>query len=89
MPKSTFAHRPATRDGIQEDGRQTLARLCGRNHTVHVVLVALTDGVELAVCADGALRRRSRFRRDSEARKYGERFATRLARRGDTRNEER
>jgi hypothetical protein len=44
--------------------------------------VALTDGVELEVWADGSLRRRSRFLRDTEARKYSERLATRLERRG-------
>jgi hypothetical protein len=44
--------------------------------------VALTDAVELEVWADGSLRRRARFLRDSEARKYSERLSARLARRG-------
>jgi hypothetical protein len=70
------------RDHIAEDGRQTVAMLQGCRQTVNVVLVALTDGVELEVWADGSLRRRSRFLRDTEARKYSERLATRLERRG-------
>ena len=52
------------------------------SQTVNVVLVALTDGVELEVWADGALRRRSRFLRDTEARKYSRAPRGRLARRG-------
>ena len=47
-----------------------------------VVLVALTDGVELEICADGALRRRCRSLRDTEARKYADRLAGRLSARG-------
>lgn len=83
MSKPTPAHlRPAIRDGISEDARQTLVLLRGCNQTVNLVLVALTDGVELEVWADGTLRRRSRFLRDTEARKYSERLAARLARRG-------
>ena len=74
-------HAPA-RDRIDEDARQTLALLQGGRQTVNMVLVALTDGVELEVWADGMLRRRSRFLRDSEARKYSERLAARLERRG-------
>ena len=74
--------RPAVRGGINEDGRQTLALLRGCNQTVNVVLVALTDGVELEVWADGTLRRRARFLRDTEARKYSDRLAARLVRRG-------
>jgi len=70
------------RDSIHEDARQTLALLHGCRQTVSMVLVALTDGVELEVWADGALRRRSRFLRDTEARKYFERLAGRLERRG-------
>jgi hypothetical protein len=70
------------RDHIDEDGRQTVALLQGCNQTVNVVLVALTDGVELEVWADGALRRRSRFLRDTEARKHCERLTARLERRG-------
>ena len=70
------------RDRIDEDGRQTLALLHGSRQTVNMVLVALTDGVELEIWADGTLRRRSRFLRDTEARKYFERLAARLERRG-------
>jgi len=40
------------------------------------------NGVELEVWADGALRRRSRFLRDTEARKYSDRLASRLIGRG-------
>jgi hypothetical protein len=47
-----------------------------------MVLVALTDGVEVETWADGSLRRRSRFLRDTEARKYSDRVAARLERRG-------
>jgi len=83
MTKPTLAHvRPAIRDGIHEDARQTLHILRGCSQTVNVVLVALSDGVELEVWADGRLRRRSRFLRDTEARKYSERLTARLARRG-------
>jgi hypothetical protein len=83
MTTPTRAHvRSATRDGIHEDGRQSLAMLRACSQTVNVVLVALTDGVELEVWADGALRRRSRFLRDTEARKYSDRLAGRLERRG-------
>lgn len=70
------------RDTIQEDARETLAILQGCRQTINVVLVALTDGVELEVWADGSLRRRSRFLRDTQARKYSERLASRLSRRG-------
>jgi len=70
------------RDRIDEDGRQSLAFLQGCRQTVNMVLVALTDGVELEIWADGALRRRARFLRDTEARKYSERLAARLERRG-------
>jgi hypothetical protein len=90
MTKPTRAYvRPAAREELHEDGRQTLARLCACNQTINLVLVALTDGVELEVWADGGLRRRSRFLRDSEARKYSERLAARLARRGYNRGETR
>lgn len=83
MTKPTLAHgRTAVRNGIHEDARQTLALLRGCSQTVNVVLVALTDGVELEVWADGTLRRRSRFLRDTEARKHSERLAGRLERRG-------
>jgi len=89
MTKPTLArNRTAQRDGIHEDARETLASLRGCKQTVNVVLVALTDGVELEVWADGSLRRRSRFLRDTEARKYSERLATRLTRRGYNRGAE-
>lgn len=81
-------HAPA-RDRIDEDARQTLVLLQGDRQTVNMVLVALTDGVELEVWADGTLRRRSRFLRDSEARKYSERLAARLERRGYRKERER
>jgi hypothetical protein len=87
MSKSTAHLHSATRHGISEDGRQTLALLRADTQTVNVVLVALTDGVELEVWADGLLRRRSRFLRDTEARKYSDRLAARLARRGYARGE--
>jgi hypothetical protein len=83
MTKPTLAHvRPAIRDGIHEDGRASLAVLRGSHQTVNVVLVALTDGVELEVWADGTLRRRARFLRDTEARKHSDRLTARLTRRG-------
>jgi hypothetical protein len=74
--------RTPVRDTFNEDARQTLTTLRGCRQTINVVLVALTDGVELEVWADGSLRRRSRFLRDTEARKYSERLAGRLMRRG-------
>jgi hypothetical protein len=77
------------RDGIHEDARQSLAVLRATNQTINVVLVALTDGVELEVWADGTLRRRSRFLRDTEARKYSDRLTARLGRRGYARAEAR
>jgi len=70
------------RDRIQEEARETLAVLQACSQTINVVLVALTDGVELEVWADGSLRRRSRFLRDTQARKYSDRLAGRLSRRG-------
>lgn len=83
MPKTQSAHVHNTpRDGIHEDARQTLSVLRGCRQTINVVLVALTDAVELEIWADGSLRRRARFLRDSEARKYSERLSARLARRG-------
>jgi hypothetical protein len=88
MTRPTRAHvHSSIRDGIHEDGRQSLAMLRACGQTVNVVLVALTDGVELEVWADGALRRRARFLRDTEARKYSERLAVRLQRRGYARIE--
>ncbi len=65
-----------------EDGRQSLALLARPDQTINVVLVALTDGVEVEVYGDGSLRRRLRFFRDTEARKYADRLVTRLGRRG-------
>jgi hypothetical protein len=83
MAKPTSAPVRSTRRGsIQEDARETLATLQGCSQTINVVLVALTDGVELEVWADGSLRRRSRFLRDTQARKYSDRLANRLSRRG-------
>jgi hypothetical protein len=75
------------RDGFHEEARQSLGLLRADGQTINVVLVALSDGVELEVWADGALRRRSRFLRDTEARKYSERLTTRLERRGYRRGE--
>lgn len=90
MTKPAAAHvRRGLRDGIHEDARQTLAVLRGCSQTVNLVLVALTDGVELEVWADGELRRRSRFLRDTEARKYSDRLSGRLTRRGYARTETR
>ncbi|HTM27245.1 MAG TPA: hypothetical protein VL225_18730 [Vicinamibacterales bacterium] len=83
MTKTRFAHvRTQQRTDSHEEARQTLALLQGCSQTIHVVLVALSDGVELEVWADGALRRRARFLRDTQARKYSERLAGRLTRRG-------
>jgi hypothetical protein len=84
-PNPGHAH-CAIRDGIHEEGRETLAVLRGGRQTINVVLVALSDGVELEVWADGSLRRRSRFLRDTEARKQVERLAARLSRRGYARS---
>ena len=74
--------RVAHRGEISEDARQTLALLQRSDQTVNVVLVALTDGVEVELYADGSLRRRLRFIRDTEARKYADRLASRLLARG-------
>ena len=87
VPRPTGPHVPA-RSGIFEDARELVGVLRACNQTVHMMLVALTDAVELEVWADGLLRRRARFLRDSEARKYAERIATRLARRGYQRQSE-
>jgi hypothetical protein len=73
---------PAARGAINEDARETVAILKRPNQTVNLVVVALTDGVEAEVWADGMLRRRCRFLRDTEARKYTDRLAARLAQRG-------
>jgi hypothetical protein len=83
MPKPVTATvRMPARAGVQEEARETLSLLHGCRQTINLVLVALSDGVELEVWADGALRRRARFLRDSEARKYSGRLSARLARRG-------
>jgi hypothetical protein len=83
MTKPSSARvRSTVRGSIHEDARETLAILRACNQTINVVLVAQTDGVELEVWADGMLRRRSRFLRDTEARKHFERLAGRLSRRG-------
>lgn len=83
MTKPASAHiRSTVRGAINEDARETLAILQACSQTINVVLVAQTDGVELEVWADGTLRRRSRFLRDTQARKYFERLASRLSRRG-------
>lgn len=83
MTKPASAHvRSTVRGGIHEDARETLAILRARSQTINVVLVAQTDGVELEVWADGMLRRRSRYLRDTEARKHFDRLASRLSKRG-------
>lgn len=83
MAKSTPGSvRAPSRKHIHEDGRETLALLSACSQTVNVVLVALTDAVELEIWADGLLRSRSRFLRDTEARKYSDRLTARLRRRG-------
>ena len=82
MRKHSSAIQVPARDRIDEDARQTLTLLHSEHQTINMVLVALTDGVELEVWADGALRRRSRFLRDTEARKFSDRIAARLERRG-------
>ena len=73
----------SARGPLVEDGRQTIALVRRCNQTVNIVLVALTDGVNVEVYGDGHLRRRLRFLRDTKARKYAERLLTRLDRRGD------
>jgi hypothetical protein len=72
------------RGSFSEDARESLTLVRRDDQTVNVVLVALTDAVELEVWADGKLRRRMRFLRDTEARKYSERISARLVRRGYT-----
>jgi hypothetical protein len=74
--------RVPAREGIHEEAREMLSMLRGCRQTINVVLVALTDAVELEVWADGSLRRRARFLRDGEARKYSDRLSARLTRRG-------
>jgi hypothetical protein len=73
------------RDSFSEDGRESLSLLHRDDQTVNIVLVALTDGVELEVWADGSLRRRMRYLRDTEARKHADRLSSRLLRRGFSR----
>ena len=82
MAKPALTH---ARRSSHEEARETIALLRGCRQTINVVLVGLSDGVELEVWADGSLRRRARFLRDSEARKYSERLSARLARRGYSR----
>jgi hypothetical protein len=82
MPRARSRTRIPSRDHFHEDGREFLVVLHSCAQTINLVLVALTDGVELEVWADGTLRRRSRFLRDTEARKYSERLAARLIGRG-------
>lgn len=82
-----YAHVPRRGD-MSEDGRQTIALLRRQDQSVNVVLVALTDGVEVELYADGAFRRRLRFLRDTEARKYMDRLASRLLARGYARDRE-
>ena len=88
MPKPTRRRVRQRTDDIIEDARQTIASMRRHDQTVDLVLVALTDGVEVELYADGGLRRRLRFLRDSEARKYMERLAVRLATRGYARHNE-
>ena len=78
----TSSRKIGPRGDIHEDARQTVAMLRACSQTINMVLVALSDGVELEVWADGSLRRRARFLRDTEARKYSDRLAGRLVRRG-------
>jgi hypothetical protein len=85
MRKRTYTARGPVRGVLTEDGRQTIALLRRTDQTVNLVLVALTDGVEVEVYADGTLRRRLRFLRDTEARKYMDRVASRLVARGYSR----
>jgi hypothetical protein len=88
MTRRAPGRRLTRRADISEDARETIALLQRHDQTVNVVLVALTDGVELEVYGDGALRRRLRFLRDTEARKHAARLAARLAGRGYARQNE-
>lgn len=81
ISKEPGTHTPS-RGAIREDARETMAMLRRPNQTINLVLVALTDGVEVEVWADGVLRRRNRFLRDTEARKYSDRLSARLRQRG-------
>lgn len=80
--KTVLKIRTPSRDAIKEDARELMAMLRRPNQTINLMLVALTDGVEVEVWADGVLRRRNRFLRDSEARKYSDRLSARLRQRG-------
>ena len=89
MPKRTYTARGPVAGGpfggrppVDGDPAQR------RDQTVNLVLVALTDGVEVELYADGTLRRRLRFLRDTEARKYMDRLASRLVARGYARERE-
>lgn len=83
MPRQTHnSRRIAQRKELSEDARETLALLQRHDQTINLVLVALSDGVEVELYADGSLRRRLRFLRDSEARKYVDYLAARLIGRG-------
>jgi hypothetical protein len=82
MSRRPFRDRAPRRGTVSEDGRESIALLHRADQTVNVVLVALTDAVEVELYADGSLRRRLRFLRDSEARKYTDRLASRLRLRG-------
>jgi hypothetical protein len=77
-----------SRRTITEDARETLVRLRRPNQTISMVLVALTDGIELEIRVDGSLRRRLRFLRDTEARKHTDRLVARLLARGFERGTE-
>jgi len=72
---------PPVRGSFLEDARESIYMLRRKDQTINVELVALTDAIELEIWADGLLRRRLRFLRDTEARKYSERLAGRLLRR--------
>ena len=88
MPKRMSTARVPARGNLSEDGRQSMAILRNAAQTVNLVLVALTDAVEVELYADGTLRRRLRFLRDTEARKYMDRLASRLIARGYARERE-
>ena len=82
MTRQRFRSPP--RGSFSEDARESVSLIHRDDQTINVELVALTDGVELEIWADGLLRRRLRFLRDTEARKYSERVVSRLVRRGYT-----
>ena len=88
MRKRHYTARGPVRGVLSEDGRQSMALLRRSDQSVNLVLVALTDGVEVELYADGVLRRRLRFLRDTEARKYMDRLASRLVARGYLRERE-